>query len=73
MIEDIDYKADREVEIVLTGPQGNAFYLLGLVDKYAKGIESDAKEIQEEMMAGDYENLIHVFDKYFGHFVTMYR
>jgi hypothetical protein len=24
-------------------------------------------------MAGDYENLIRVFDKYFGHFVTLYR
>jgi hypothetical protein len=25
------------------------------------------------MMAGDYENLVNVFDKNFGHFVTLYR
>jgi len=33
----------------------------------------DAKAIREELMAGDYENLIKVFDKHFGHFVTLYR
>jgi hypothetical protein len=25
------------------------------------------------MMAGNYENLINVFDKHFGNFVTLYR
>jgi len=25
------------------------------------------------MMKGDYENLVKVFDKHFGHFVTLYR
>jgi hypothetical protein len=25
------------------------------------------------MMKGDYENLVNVFDKHFGHFVTLYR
>jgi hypothetical protein len=24
-------------------------------------------------MKGDYENLVNVFDKHFGHFVTLYR
>jgi hypothetical protein len=25
------------------------------------------------MMKGDYEHLVKVFDKHFGHFVTLYR
>jgi len=29
--------------------------------------------IEAEMMKGDYENLVKVFDKHFGHFVTLYR
>jgi hypothetical protein len=33
----------------------------------------DTKQIQSEMMSGDYENLVNTFDKYFGDFVTLYR
>ena len=61
------------VEIDLTGPDGNAFVLLGYADKLAKQLHLNGKAIQEEMMAGDYEELIQVFDKHFGEFVTLYR
>ena len=61
------------VEIDLTGPDGNAFVLIGTASKLAKQLGLDGKKIQSEMMAGDYENLIKVFDKYFGEFVTLYR
>lgn len=61
------------IEIDLTGPQGNAFYLLGAASNLAKQLGFDSKVIQTEMMAGDYENLVNVFDKNFGHFVTLYR
>ena len=61
------------VEIDLTGPNGNAFYLIGAARNLAKQLGLDAKKIQSEMTAGDYENLITVFDKYFGEFVTLYR
>ena len=66
----------REIVIDLTGPQGNAFNLLGLADSYGKQLGFDIKkrgEITAEMMSGDYENLINVFDKNFGHFVTLER
>jgi hypothetical protein len=33
----------------------------------------DGKAIRTEMMAGNYENLVSVFDKHFGQFVTLYR
>jgi hypothetical protein len=61
------------VEIDLTGPDGNAFVLLGYAKNLAKQLALDSKKIQSEMMAGDYENLIKVFDKHFGEFVTLYR
>ena len=50
--------------------------LLGYAKKYAKqlGINGvEAEEIVHEMQSSDYENLINVFDKYFGEYVTLYR
>jgi hypothetical protein len=61
------------IEIDLTGPNGNAFYLIGAANNLARQLGLDSKAIQAEMMKGDYENLVNVFDKHFGHFVTLYR
>jgi hypothetical protein len=61
------------IEIDLTGPQGNAFFLIGTASKLAKQLGLDSNEIQKEMMSGDYDNLVNVFDKHFGEFVTLYR
>jgi len=61
------------IEIDLTGPDGNAFMLIGRAGNLAKQLGLDKDAIQKELMAGDYENLIKVFDKYFGSFVTLYR
>tara|TARA_R110000803_G_scaffold8697_7_gene28011 strand:+ start:2101 stop:2319 length:219 start_codon:yes stop_codon:yes gene_type:complete len=59
--------------IDLTGPRGNAFYLLGTAKNLAITLDLDADAIHEEMTASDYENLIQVFDKYFGDLVTLER
>lgn len=61
------------IEIDLTGPDGNAFVLLGMVNRYAKQLGLDGKAIQAEMMKGNYEHLIGVFDREFGEYVTLYR
>jgi hypothetical protein len=61
------------IEVDLTGPQGNAFYLLGLAGNLSKQLGLNGKEIVSEMMSGDYENLIRVFDSNFGSIVTLYR
>jgi hypothetical protein len=66
-------KESLGIEIDLTGPDGNAFVLIGTATKLARQLGLDGKAIQKEMMAGDYENLIKVFDKNFGSFVTLYR
>jgi hypothetical protein len=61
------------ITIDLTGPQGNAFYLLGTAKNLAKQLGLNSTEIMEEMKSGDYENLLQVFDKNFGSIVTLYR
>lgn len=62
-----------ELVIDLTGPDGNAFVLLGYARNYAKQLGLDADMICNEMRESDYENLITVFDKYFGDFVILER
>lgn len=62
MIRKTTYK---ENIINLDGQHGNAFYLLGIANNYAKQHGYDSKKILDEMRAGDYKNLIKVFSKYF--------
>jgi len=62
-----------EIVIDLTGPDGNAYVLLGKAKDLARQLELDAAKICNEMTTGDYENLISVFDKYFGHIIVLER
>ena len=66
-------KIDRPMIIDLTGPQGNAFYLMGFASKNARKFGLDGSAILAEMKSGDYENLITTFDKYFGEYVILER
>ena len=62
--------------IDLTGPDGNAYYLLGTAMNLCKQLELSSErteEILDEMKSSDYENLIKVFDKYFGKLVDLER
>ena len=62
--------------IDLTGPDGNAFYLLGTAMNLCKqiGIGVERRdEILDEMRSDDYEHLILTFDKYFGKLVDLER
>lgn len=62
-----------KIKIDLTGPEGNAFVLLGKAKSLAKQMDKDREAITKEMMSGDYENLIKVFDREFGSVVDLYR
>ena len=66
-------KENRQVIIDLTGPDGNAFNLLALANNFAKKLDLDGDAIMKEMRSSDYENLVQVFDKYFGDFVILER
>ena len=61
------------IVIDLTGPDGNAFVLLGKAKQLARQLGLDDNAITNEMMSGDYENLIEVFDREFGDFVILER
>lgn len=67
--------ADRDsvLEIDLTGPEGNAFVLIGHAKRWAKKLGLDPARVQSELMEGDYENLLQVMERYFGEYVVFYR
>ena len=44
---------------------------IGNAEKLAKQLGKDGAAIQSEMMAGDYDNLIAVFDREFGDYVDL--
>ena len=65
--------------IDLQGPQGNAFQLMAYADDFLRqlGCRDKFDAMREEMMSGDYDNLIRIFEKNFssndgyGDFVTL--
>lgn len=72
----IDKVEPEKIVIDLDGPQGNAFFILGLAVKVGKSLGMSVEkiaEIQKEMKSSDYENLIKTFDKYFGEYVDLMR
>lgn len=79
MIESIENKRGP-IEIDLTGPDGNAFALMGIarrlgnvINKRRGGQYIDVKAIITDMMSDDYEHLLDVMEKHFGEYIIMYR
>lgn len=66
-------RPNQEIVIDLTGPDGNAFALLGYAKSYSKQLSLNYEEIKREMTSGDYENLIESFDRHFGEYVILER
>jgi hypothetical protein len=70
----------NEKEVIdLTGTNGNAFYLLARANNLCKQLKEidpelyDFDKISTEMQSSDYENLINVFDEFFGDYVDLER
>tara|TARA_R110001606_G_scaffold373801_1_gene531306 strand:- start:1602 stop:1877 length:276 start_codon:yes stop_codon:yes gene_type:complete len=68
----------KEIVIDLTGPQGNAFFLLGYAKKLAKQFDFEDVDgyvdgLLKHMQSGDYEHLVQVFDDHFGDFIILER
>ena len=59
--------------IDLTGPEGNAFFLMGQANRFARDLGLDGDTIINEMKSVNYENLVQVFDRYFGDYVILER
>lgn len=76
------------ISLDLTGPDGNAYVLLGTAQRLYKDLVRNEvirpfekpdggyytdKEVLDEMKSGDYEHLVETFDRFFGDFVDLYR
>jgi len=78
-IKDRSEMPEQKRQIDLSGPDGNAFVILGIAQDLCRQLKDinperyDWDKIKTEMESGDYENLINVFDNYFGDFVDLYR
>ena len=61
--------------IDLTGPDGNAFALMAYAKRFATqlGWKDRGSALIEDMMSGDYEHLLEVFDNALGEFVILER
>ena len=66
---------NEPIIIDLTGPDGNAFALMAYTRRFATqlGWKDRGSALIENMMDGDYENLLEVFDNAFGEFVILER
>ena len=63
------------IEIDLTGPDGNAYVLMGIAKQLNRQLDLEVSDtaMLAEMMSGDYENLLEVMERYFGDYIVMYR
>lgn len=69
-------KRGNGIQIDLSGPNGNAFVLLGTAKKLGRQLgygREQVEKISNEMMAGNYEELLAVFEKHFKNYVTLIR
>jgi hypothetical protein len=80
MIIPLTEKKIQQVEIDLTGPDGNVFNLISIATGLAKLLNQrrgaeyfDVAALREDMMSSDYEHAIEVLEKNFGHMIIMYR
>lgn len=73
MIVPISQKHEKRHVIDLTGPQGNAFYLLSVARSFCHAHNIDYDFIKNEMTKADFEHLVQTFDKHFGDYVIIYR
>jgi len=68
-------ETNQPIIIDLTGPDGNAFALMAYAKRFATqlGWNDKGSALIEDMLSGDYEHLLEVFDNAFGQFVILER
>ena len=71
--EDIE---PQKPTIDLTGPDGNAFVLMGYVKRWCRDLKftkENTQFIMDDMKSGDYEHLLEVIEENFGEYVILIR
>lgn len=66
----------NKIVIDLKGPQGNAFTLISMANEIGKKFgwhPNKRGEINTEMISGNYEDLLRVFEREFGFIVKLKR
>ena len=69
-------KRPSGIVIDLSGPNGNAFVLLGTARKIGRQLgmgREQVEKISNEMMSGTYAELVAVFEKHFKNYVTLVK
>jgi hypothetical protein len=62
------------MEIDIRGSQGNAMFLMGSAERWAKQLDWEQKaidEMMESMMSGDYDNILDLIEEKFKYVVTI--
>lgn len=65
-----------KIELDLTGPNGNAFIVVGTIAKLMRKLKFHPDQITavtKEMMSKDYEHLIATAEKHFGQYINFCR
>ena len=59
--------------IDLQGPQGNAFALMAIADDFLRQMKrrDEFNAMRTEMMSGDYDNLLRIFEENFSDYVEL--
>lgn len=76
MIQDQSKRKNGPIVVDLQGPQGNAFYLIGIAQSLAKTFcwsPEERDSLTNNMMSGDYEHLLHTLDRAFGEYIILQR
>ena len=66
----------RKIEIDLSGPEGNAFVLMGYAQKWCRQMgwsQSKTDALIKVMKSSNYDVLVQVFDNTFGDYVTIWK
>ena len=69
-------QSNQKPVIDLSGPDGNAFAIMGYAKQFGNQLgysDEETAEMINDMMSGDYKHLLQVFENNFGAYVKLER
>jgi hypothetical protein len=72
----ITTKMQPRIELNLLGSEGSPFFLIGTAQNIARQLGWSGNQIKtliEEMVSGDYDNLVKVMQRDLGQYVIIYQ
>ena len=66
----------KKMIVDLSGPQGNAYALMGVARSIGRELNrpyNEIKEVETRMMSGDYDNLVKVMYLEYGDFIHVVK